>query len=119
MTRCRYPGVVTLGLWIAFASAAADAQEMARQVDDSSAAPRLSLLLPAVPPLSQPYRAWVTAPLLTAGGELRGVAEAPGGQGTLNARSERSVTRKVLGALVGAAGGLFACRHPKCGGLFV
>jgi len=41
MTRCRYQGVVTLGLLIAFGPVAADAQE---PVQDSSEAPRLSLL---------------------------------------------------------------------------
>ena len=108
MTRCRYQGVVTLGLLIAFGPVAADAQEMARPVQDSSKAPRLSLLLTAAEHLSQPQPDWRMPARLTAGGELRGVAGAPGGQDTLNARSERSVTRKVLGALVGAAGGLFA-----------
>ena len=77
-------------------------------VQDSSKAPRLSLLLPAAQPVGQPHHGWGTSARLTAGGELRGVAGALGAQGTLNARSERSVTRKVLGALVGAAGGFFA-----------
>jgi len=68
----------------------------------------LSLLLPAAPSLSQPYSAWVTSARLGTDGEVRGVARGLGAQGALNVRSERSVTRKVLGAIVGATGGFFA-----------
>ena len=61
MNRFRYPTVVTLGLWIAFAPAVADAQELARRVHDSSGA-RGPLLLPQpeAPHASQQRPVWLT-----------------------------------------------------------
>jgi hypothetical protein len=107
--RFRYPIVVTLGLWIAFAPAGADAQEIVGRVHDSSGAARPFLLtLPQVPYASQQRPAWVTSARFAADRELVGIAGVLGAQNTRNKRSERGLARKVFGALVGAAGGFFA-----------
>ncbi len=91
MNGFRYSGVVVLTLLSAFAPAEVNAQEMAR-VHDALAAPR-PLVLPVfqAPQTSQQRPAWKM-----------------GAQSTSTVRSERGVGRKVLGAVVGATGGLFA-----------
>jgi hypothetical protein len=107
MNRCLYPAVVTLALWTAFAPLEADAQELARRVDDSSAGPRrFLLLLPQDPQTSRQRPAGVRFARLTADGDWAGSAGALGAQSTRPARS-RGLTRKVFGALVGTAGGFF------------
>ena len=108
MNRFRYPTVVALGVWIAFAPAGSDAQELARGVHDSSDARRPILLpLPEVPHASQ-QRPLRLTPSRVADSTSAGISGVPGAQSTRNARSERGLARKVLGALAGAAGGLFA-----------
>jgi hypothetical protein len=102
MNRFRYPTIVTLALWTAFAPARADAQEKARVQDSSRVArPRL-LTLPEAPLAIQPRAAWLTSARFPAGGDEAAVLRAQ------TARAERGLGRKVLGAIVGAAGGFFA-----------
>jgi hypothetical protein len=109
MNRSHCTVAVTLGLWIAFAPTGAHAQE-ARRVHDSSGAPR-SFLLPRLPQAAlttqQPLDGRTFA-RFAADGELNRGAPVQGAPSTRNGRSERSVARTVLGALVGAAGGFFA-----------
>ena len=104
MNRLQYPSVIALALWIGFAPLAADAQETARVHDSSKAARPLLLRLPEEPLTIRQRPDWLRS-AVPAGGVAAGVLrvqESPG------PRSERGVGRKVLGAIVGAAGGFFA-----------
>ena len=101
----RYSAVVTLALWTAFTSAAADAQEMARPHGSPRAAGPLLFTLLQVPDTIQHRPAWLASARFPAGGNAARVSRA---QDPRNPRSERGVKRKVFGALVGAAGGFFA-----------
>ena len=84
MNRFLYPAVVTLALWTVVPPGAADAQDMARAPESSRAARPLQLTVPESVRLSNRV------------------------QDATNTRSERGVGRKILGAIVGAAGGFFA-----------
>jgi hypothetical protein len=100
----RYPAVVTLALWAAFAPAGADAQEMARLDDSSRAAGSLLLTLPDAPHMIQQRSGWPTSARFSADGNAVAVLPA---QDRRNPRSERGLGRRVFGAVVGAAGGFF------------
>ena len=104
MNRLQYLAVIALGLWTAFAPAAADAQEAARVRDLSRAAHPLSTV-PEVPYTIQQRPAWLTSARFPAGADAAGV---PRAQDPGSPRSERGAGRKVFGALVGAAAGFFA-----------
>jgi hypothetical protein len=101
----RYPAGVALVLWIAFAPSGADAQETAKVHDSFRAARPLVLTLPEAPHTILQHTGRLTSARFPAGGDAAGAAPA---QAPRNPRSERGVGRKVLGALVGAAGGFFA-----------
>ena len=101
----RYVAIVTLALGTALAPAGADAQEMARVRDSSWAARPLLLTLPEAPHTIQQRQAWLMSARFPAGGDAAGILRA---QDPRNPRSERGPGRKLLGAIVGAAGGFFA-----------
>ena len=107
MNRFRYTSVVTFALWTALAPAIANAQEIIA-VDDSSAPPRPFLFQLPEASRSNPRLDLTTSVRLTPAGGLARLAGVPGAQTTRNGRSERGLGRKVFGAVVGAAGGLFA-----------
>jgi hypothetical protein len=107
MNRLRYTAVATLMLWAAFAPTQANAQGLVGVHDASTAARPLLFPLPQAP-LSKQRIDWVTSARLAADGGLSALRGVPAAQSTRNARSERGVGRKLLGAAVGAAGGLFA-----------
>jgi len=105
MTIFRYPAVITLALWSAFAPAAADAQEEAGVQDSSLALRPLLLTVPQDTRSKEP--SWLTASRLTVDGGPAS-SRMTSGQSTRNERSERGVASKVFGAIVGATGGFFA-----------
>ena len=100
----QYPAVIALVLWTAFAPVPADAQDMARIHHSLRPVRPLLLTMPESPWPTQPRPLWLTAQL-SAGGDAAGVLRA---QDQRSPRSERGPGRKVLGAIVGAAGGFFA-----------
>jgi hypothetical protein len=106
MNRLRCTAVATLMLW-ACGPTQANAQGLVG-VYDASTAPRPALFPLPQPPLSKPRIDWVTSARLAADGGLSALKGVPAAQSTGRARSERGIGRKVLGAAVGAAGGLFA-----------
>ncbi len=108
MSRLRYSAVVTLALWTALAPAGATAQEMTRGDESSVTLRRFLLPLPQAPQTSQPRPVWVVPARVTAEGDMARAAVGLRAQGPRSARSERGLGRKVLGGVVGAAGGFFA-----------
>ena len=99
------PAVIALVLWTAFAPAPADAQDMARIHHSARPARPLLLTMPEGARPSQQRPPWLTSAQFPAGGDAAGVLRA---QDQRSPRSERGPGRKVLGAIVGAAGGFFA-----------
>jgi len=112
MNRFRYPAVMTLALLTAFAPVRADAQQMAGPSDSAGAHGAVFLPVRLKPDTTiglgslRLEAAVVRSVRLQA--DRQPVQRLRDSQSTGNARSERGPARIVLGALVGAAGGLFA-----------
>ena len=106
MTIFRYPAVITLALWSAFAPAAADAQERAG-VQNSLSAPRAILLPVLQDPQSRERESWLASSRLTPNGGAAS-SRVPSAQTTGSGQTERGVASKVFGAIVGGVGGFFA-----------
>jgi hypothetical protein len=105
MNCLQYSTVIVLVLCTAVAPVPAAAQELARIHHSPEPTRPLLLTLPEEARPAQPSSPWLTSAQLPRGGDPPGVSRA---QDRGSPRAERGVGRKVLGAIVGAAGGFFA-----------